>query len=156
MADERANTTADLLAPIIYETTKHEEGNRDSENANPNSAETQLWQGFTVTVPDLPGMTPKQRQALEQWTLHAPGPLTPEFTIVVEIYEKHWATKSQRFRWRAKRIGNNKNMANGGEGYSTEAGLIHALKVLWPNESGSHVVVKYPEGGILPLTEVKE
>lgn len=102
----------------------------------------------------LPGVSAKQRAALEDWTLRKSEALTPEFTIIIEIYQRK--LDRQQYRWRAKRIGNNAKMANGGEAYVSTAGLLHALKVLWPSESGNHIVVHYPSGAIVPLSEVQE
>ena len=107
-----------------------------------------------MTVPG-DGMKPEHAAALRDWSLKG-HPLEPEFSTLIEVYEKTWTASSQRFRWRAKRIGNWKKLANGGEGYSSTAKLVHALKVLWPNHSGSHVIVKFPDGTLVPLTEIKE
>lgn len=77
-----------------------------------------------------------------------------EPTIQIEIYEKKLASPSQRWRWRARRIGNWERMANGGEGYADLNDLIYALMTLWPR--GEHIVVKFPDGTTMPLDEVEE
>lgn len=64
--------------------------------------------------------------------------------IIIEIYERKLALPKQRYRWRVKRQApatNYRNLANGGEGYESTAGLIHTLHVLWPGQASEHVLV---------------
>lgn len=69
--------------------------------------------------------------------------------ITVQVYERALALPSQRWRWRANGRpagprGNRLKLANGGEGYSSQDKLIHALHLLWPSGANSHVVVQLP------------
>lgn len=63
--------------------------------------------------------------------------------VLVQVYKTALARPSQRWRWRAKGL-NHRKLANGGEGYSTKAKLVHALHLLWPDRAGDHVAVMLP------------
>jgi hypothetical protein len=73
------------------------------------------------------------------WTY---DPTTPLPMVVVTCYQSRRSVPSQRYRWRARSGSNNRKLANGGEGYSSEEKLYHALELLWPTETTRHVVVK--------------
>lgn len=74
--------------------------------------------------------------------------MVPE--LLIEVYERKRALSSQRWRWRAK-AANSRKLANGGEGYTSSTGLLHALHVLWPPGSDAHVMVQMPGKPPRPL-----